>query len=192
MDRNSIIHILRNPFGYSEEVIRKVRLAAADLLHVKPAVSNIDGHQVIEAALAKASKLNPLDAPFPMVGEEALAYLKGSASAYQHALEMIPASLYKQKPPMKVTDVDRAVKFVFESTNNGPDRGLIEHWFRKGCFIGANGFSAPQVSDEEIQDGLLLHRLTPPPGQKSQLAEAFTAGCQYVNRVLNPSEFIVR
>ena len=48
------------------------------------------GHQIIEEALKVALKAEPVNAPFGMVGEVAVAYQMGMAAAYQHALEMIP------------------------------------------------------------------------------------------------------
>jgi hypothetical protein len=50
---------------------------------------NQEGLQVIEQAFLKASKKDPKDAPFPLVGESATAYMDGLESAYQHALEMM-------------------------------------------------------------------------------------------------------
>lgn len=50
------------------------------------------GHQVIEDALQKAATNNAANSPFPMVGAEAIAFQKGLAAAYLHALEMIPAT----------------------------------------------------------------------------------------------------
>lgn len=49
-----------------------------------------EGHDIIEAALAKAIKAAPTDAPFGMDEHEARLYHMGAAVAYQHALEMIP------------------------------------------------------------------------------------------------------
>lgn len=48
------------------------------------------GHQIIEAALKKASEGNPNNSPIGYTPEEATAYQHGMAAAYLHALEMIP------------------------------------------------------------------------------------------------------
>jgi len=50
------------------------------------------GARIIEAALAKAQRADPADAPFPLVGEEAALWHRAQASAYQHALEMMAPS----------------------------------------------------------------------------------------------------
>lgn len=55
------------------------------------------GHQVIEDALQQAATNNAANSPFPMVGDAAIAFQKGLAAAYQHALEMIPANLHFEK-----------------------------------------------------------------------------------------------
>lgn len=47
------------------------------------------GAQIIEAALAKALKADPADAPMPLTGEDAALWHRAQASAYQHALEMM-------------------------------------------------------------------------------------------------------
>lgn len=51
-----------------------------------------EGLQIIEAALAKARKADPLDVPMPLVGDEARIWHAATANAYQHALEMLNAS----------------------------------------------------------------------------------------------------
>lgn len=48
------------------------------------------GHEIIEAALKKASDGNINNSPCYYPPEEAAAYQAGMAAAYQHALEMIP------------------------------------------------------------------------------------------------------
>lgn len=50
----------------------------------------ITGHEVIEAALAKAAQHDAGNSPAHLSYGEALAYQMGLASAYQHALEMMP------------------------------------------------------------------------------------------------------
>jgi len=49
------------------------------------------GHQVIEAALAKAAKCDPQNSPAVYDPPEGKAYQEGLRDAYLHALEMIPA-----------------------------------------------------------------------------------------------------
>ncbi len=49
------------------------------------------GHEIIEAALKKASEGNSNNSPIQYNHEEAVAFQHGMAAAYQHALEMIPA-----------------------------------------------------------------------------------------------------
>lgn len=46
--------------------------------------------KIIEDALKKVSSGDLSQAPFPLVGAEARIYLNGAATAYQHALEMMP------------------------------------------------------------------------------------------------------
>lgn len=48
----------------------------------------VDGFKIIEKNLAIATKADPSQAPFPLVGEAARLHHTASASAYQHALEM--------------------------------------------------------------------------------------------------------
>lgn len=48
------------------------------------------GHEIIEAALKKASEGNHNNSPIGYMPEEGVAYQHGMAAAYQHALEMIP------------------------------------------------------------------------------------------------------
>lgn len=51
------------------------------------------GHEIIEAALAKASLRDPNNSPCDVGGHsEAIAYQCGLAAAYLHALEMMPAA----------------------------------------------------------------------------------------------------
>jgi hypothetical protein len=47
------------------------------------------GLGVVEQSFAKACKMDPSDAPFPLVGAEAQSHLTGRRDAYQHALEMM-------------------------------------------------------------------------------------------------------
>ncbi len=54
-----------------------------------PAVRS--GHDVIEEALRTAVKHDPNNSPFGMSHAQGVAYQMGMATAYQHALEMIPA-----------------------------------------------------------------------------------------------------
>ena len=47
------------------------------------------GAKIIEAALAKANRADPVDAPFGLFGEEAALWHRAQAAAFQHALEMM-------------------------------------------------------------------------------------------------------
>ncbi len=48
-----------------------------------------EGTKLIEECLAQALRADPDDVPFPLVGNEAKLWHSASASAYQHALEMM-------------------------------------------------------------------------------------------------------
>jgi hypothetical protein len=50
---------------------------------------DLEGVEVIEAALKKAETGDPNNAPFGFDYYESCAYLQGLATAYQHALEMM-------------------------------------------------------------------------------------------------------
>jgi hypothetical protein len=54
------------------------------------------GHEVIEAALLKASKYDHNNSPFGMEPTQGVAYQMGLAAAYMHALEMIPDESVKR------------------------------------------------------------------------------------------------
>lgn len=45
---------------------------------------------ILEAKLKTALKANPADAPFGLDAEQAAIWHQAQASAYQHALEMLP------------------------------------------------------------------------------------------------------
>ncbi|WP_337054050.1 hypothetical protein [Pseudoxanthomonas sp. USHLN014] len=62
------------------------------------AKQDADWHSVIERALAKAVKADPSDAPFGLDPQQATIWHQASASAYQHALEMIPAKAAAPAP----------------------------------------------------------------------------------------------
>lgn len=47
------------------------------------------GTKVIEECLKKAVQADPLDVPFPLVGNEAKLYHWAQMEAYRHALEMM-------------------------------------------------------------------------------------------------------
>lgn len=47
------------------------------------------GTRVIEECLARAIRADPGDVPFPLLGDEARLWHAATASAYQHALEMM-------------------------------------------------------------------------------------------------------
>lgn len=48
-----------------------------------------EGTVLIEECLAKATRADPGDVPFPLVGEEAVLWHRAQAAAYQHAIEMM-------------------------------------------------------------------------------------------------------
>ncbi len=50
-----------------------------------------EGLHIIEAALAKALKADPNDAPIPLHGDEARIWHTAQAGAYAHALDMLNA-----------------------------------------------------------------------------------------------------
>jgi hypothetical protein len=47
------------------------------------------GTFLIEKCLIKAKWADPLDTPFPLVGDDAKLWHRAQATAYQHALEMM-------------------------------------------------------------------------------------------------------
>jgi hypothetical protein len=62
------------------------------------------GAKIIEAALAKAQRADPTDAPFGLFGEEAALWHRAQAEAYQHALEMMaPASADPTEEQLRAT-----------------------------------------------------------------------------------------
>lgn len=48
-----------------------------------------DGAEIVERCLKRALAADPLDVPFPLVGDEARIWHSAQAAAYQHALEMM-------------------------------------------------------------------------------------------------------
>lgn len=59
-------------------------------------IKEIDGGcDVLEHKLAAVSSGDMSQAPFPLVGREAEIWLQASASAYQHALEMLSSGSIK-------------------------------------------------------------------------------------------------
>lgn len=48
-----------------------------------------EGTAIVEEALEKSLKADPLDAPFPLMDDDARLWHQAQAVAYQHALEMM-------------------------------------------------------------------------------------------------------
>lgn len=55
----------------------------------------VQGFDVIEKAMKASASGDLTQAPFPLVGDEARAYLSGLTAGYLHALEMCNASTFK-------------------------------------------------------------------------------------------------
>ena len=54
------------------------------------------GIDLVENQLARSKRGAPADVPFPLVGEEARIYHKGSISAYVHSLEMVSSDCVRK------------------------------------------------------------------------------------------------
>lgn len=54
------------------------------------------GIALLEKKLASSKRAAPEDAPFPLVGEEALTYHQGATAAYAHSLEMVSSDCVRE------------------------------------------------------------------------------------------------